>query len=123
MCFQPISEYPIVVDEFGQIQRTKVDMILVVCFLKRAIPGLFSAFTFGFFLASTTIFTTKLCEEMSILCWDSNPRPLEHESHHTITRPQLPPIDMKFILHKEVLGYHNGHWPDYRSKTQNTFDR
>ena len=28
---------------------------------------------------------------MSIQCWDSNPRPLEHESPPITTRPGLPP--------------------------------
>ena len=40
-----------------------------------------------------TIFTTNKCEKCpsSIRCWDSNPRPLEHESPPMTTRPGLPP--------------------------------
>ena len=40
-----------------------------------------------------TIFTSNKCEKCpsNIRCWDSNPRPSEHESSHITTRPGLPP--------------------------------
>ena len=40
-----------------------------------------------------TIFTANMCEKCpsNIQCWDSNPRPLEHESLPITTRPGLPP--------------------------------
>ena len=40
-----------------------------------------------------TIFTTNICEKMSIQymvrCWELNPRPLEHDPHPITTRPRL----------------------------------
>ena len=55
------------------------------------IPGLFFHL-FLSFQTHITIFTTNQCEKCpsSIRCWDSNPRPLEHEFHPITTRPGLP---------------------------------
>ena len=55
-----------------------------------------SLLSFNFGLLRTNIitnFTTNICEKCSssIQCWDSNPRPSEHESPPITTRPGLPP--------------------------------
>ena len=48
--------------------------------------------SFSSFQTNITIFTTNKCEKCpsSILCWDSNPWPSEHESPPMTTRPRLP---------------------------------
>ena len=70
-------------------------------FLKKcANPGLFFIY-FWSFQRNKTIFATNECEKMS--CPSSicrrhlNPRPLEHESSPTTTRPELPPIRLFLI--------------------------
>ena len=48
---------------------------------------------FHSFQTNNTIFTTNQCEKCpsSKWLWDSNPRPLEHESSPITTKPGLPP--------------------------------
>ena len=62
-------------------------------FFKWAIPASFRLFSS--FQTNITNFTTNVCEKNvhlpSIRCWDSNPRPPEHESPSITTRPGLPP--------------------------------
>ena len=62
-------------------------------FFKMGQPGLFSVYFRSFQTNINAIFTTNQCEKMSILyslrCRDSNPRPLDHESSPTTTRPGL----------------------------------
>ena len=62
-------------------------------FLKWANPGHFFIL-FLSFQTNITIFTTHKCEKFpySIRCWDSNPRPLEHESPPITTIPGLSPM-------------------------------
>ena len=57
-------------------------------FLKKMGHRLFSSFQ-----TNITIFTAKKWAKcpFSIRCWDSNPRPLEHESPPITTRPGPPP--------------------------------
>ena len=59
-------------------------------------------FIFGLFQTNMTFlqqYNVKQCLSR-IWCWDSNPRPLVHESSHITTRPGLPPkIElMSFLL-------------------------
>ena len=56
-------------------------------FLNIPFPASFS-FIFGLFQTNNAIFTINKCEKCpsSIQCWDSNPRPLEHESSPITTR-------------------------------------
>ena len=52
-------------------------------------------FIFSVFLKTKiTIFTTNQCEKCpyTLWCWDSNPRPSEHESPPITTRPGVPLI-------------------------------
>ena len=66
-------------------------------FFEWAKPDLFFVYIWSF-QTINTIFTTNQCEEMScpssILCQDSNPRSLEHESPPITTRPGLPPTEL-----------------------------
>ena len=39
----------------------------------------------------------------SICCWDSNPRPLEHESPTITTRPGLPPYKWAILAQDKFL--------------------
>ena len=63
------------------------------------------------FIVGLSIFTRNACEKMScpssIRCWDSNPRPLNHESSPITTRPGLPPWAWTFSMplnhHKNVF--------------------
>ena len=68
-------------------------------FFEWAKPDLFFVYIWSF-QTINTIFTTNQCEEMScpssILCQDSNPRSLEHESPPITTRPGLPPLKQNF---------------------------
>ena len=45
-----------------------------------------------------TIFTTNICEKCpsSVLCWDLNPQPSDHESPPVTTRPGLPSTTTNF---------------------------
>ena len=58
-------------------------------------PASFSVY-FLSFQANITIFTTSICGKCpsSIWCWDSNPRPSEHESTPLTNRPGLPPFNI-----------------------------
>ena len=58
-------------------------------FFKWANPGLF----FVYFRSpqQATQFLQQINVKKCILCRDSNPRPLKHESSHITTRPGLPP--------------------------------
>ena len=65
-----------------------------------AILGLFFVY-FRLFHKQTITFlqpiNLKKCPS-SKRCWDSNPRPSEHESHPITTRPGLPPTTFKLYL-------------------------
>ena len=54
---------------------------------------------FSTFQSNITISTTNKCEKCpsSKRRWDSNPRPLEHESPPITTRPGLPPNKLIFL--------------------------
>ena len=56
-------------------------------------PASFIVYFRSFQTNIITNFTTNKCEKCppSTRCWDSNPRPLEHESTPITTRPRLPP--------------------------------
>ena len=74
---------------------------------------------FSFFQTNISIFTTNICEKMSIQqvrCWQSNSQHSVHESPPITTRPGLPPLH-KFVfdagkikgftalaLEREILG-------------------
>ena len=55
---------------------------------------------FSSFQTNITFFTTNKCETCpsSIWCWDSKPRPSEHESPPITTRPGLPPKVVKLFV-------------------------
>ena len=74
--------------------------ITYLCPLEKqwANPGLF--FFFFVFSNFTTNMYVKKCPS-SIWCWDSNSRPLEHESPIT-TRPGLPPRE-KMLPHQYLV--------------------
>ena len=73
--------------------------LIVFFFKKWANLGLFFVY-FRSFQTNNTIFTTNQCEKCpsSIWRWDSNPRPLEHESPPITTRPGLPPTNLIVTL-------------------------
>ena len=63
-----------------------------VVFLKNGpTPASFIIYFQSFQTNIITILTTIICEKItsSIRCWDSNPRPLEHEPPAITTRPGL----------------------------------
>ena len=68
-------------------------------------PGLFFVYFWSFQTNIITIFTTNICEKCpsSILCRDSNPRPLECEPLPITTRPGLPP-NLK-VLYRPVRSF------------------
>ena len=66
-------------------------------FFKWAILACFSIY-FRPFKHTIQVFATNECEKMSIhWCWESNARPLEHESPPITTRPGLPPYSKRFF--------------------------
>ena len=82
-------------------------------FLKMAFLGLcFNLFSS--FQTNITILTTNICEKSpsSIRCWDSNPRPFEHESPPITTRSGLRsylnryewPVPIGYLLAFTYLG-------------------
>ena len=75
-----------------------VDMYHYV-FLIGPTPASFS-FIFGLFKQILQIFTTIICKKCpsSILCQDSNPQPLEHESPPITTRPGPRPKSVSLSL-------------------------
>ena len=68
-------------------------------FLNGPTPFSFFVYFQSFQTNINTIFTTNQCEKCpsSIQYWDSNPRPLEHESSPITTRPGLRPW-IEFLL-------------------------
>ena len=77
------------------LTRIKVcnhSVFLLLFLKKRAITGLFF-YLFLSFQTNIIILQKNKCEKCpsSIQCWDSNPRPLEHESPPITNKPGLPP--------------------------------
>ena len=67
------------------------------------IPGLF-LFIFGIYQTNITFFqqyNAKIIHPIAVWCWDSNPRPFDHESPPITTRPGLMP-GRTFLLFAEV---------------------
>ena len=62
-------------------------------FLNGPTPAFFVYFRL---FKQTLQFTANMCEKCSssILCWDSNLRPSEHEPRPITTRPELPPLNL-----------------------------
>ena len=72
-------------------------------FLKIAPPGLFFVYFLSFEINKQTVqflqqINVKKCRSSIIWCWDSNPRPIEHESSRITTRPGLPPNLPQFFV-------------------------
>ena len=73
---------------------TRHNWVKLFCVKKWSIPGLFLSFSVCF--KKTLQILQQKCPS-GIHCWDSNPRPSEHESPPITTRQGLPPYWTKIL--------------------------